>query len=380
MKKWLACLMICALLLCAACGKTEPSAPPRQEDPAPAEPGTPQSPETPGVPETPETPETPEAPEIPETPDDPGPAAPAEPEGAVSAVQLPASVPDLEEALCLAPLEGSTAALLGRAGDKAWAVLYDYGSGRELSRLEVPFHRGEYQFTRYDAETVCYYDGQKVWKVTADGQMQLSAEEFDAAEQFRMGERVVSWQNGSILVDGKTVLQARPGKDTYLLAAVIDRNRLLYEVCNQSVGNQAAYGVYDHRTGETRLVTTLGQSVAGFWGDTLLVCRTGDNGRRYALGRMDLRDDSYAPLTIGHETADKAVDTVLCNDAGTRLMVLWDGSEGRTVQVFDVDTCGELYRWTAPAGENWSFFPVDDNRLAVWKETPGGLSLWSVEY
>ena len=36
MKKWLACLMICALLLCAACGKTEPSAPPRQEDPAPA--------------------------------------------------------------------------------------------------------------------------------------------------------------------------------------------------------------------------------------------------------------------------------------------------------------------------------------------------------
>ena len=95
---------------------------------------------------------------------------------------------------------------------------------------------------------------------------------------------------------------------------------------------------------------------------------------------MDLRDDSYAPLTIGHETADKAVDTVLCNDAGTRLMVVWDGGEGRTVQVFDVDTCGELYRWTAPAGENWSFFPVDDNRLAVWKETSGGLSLWSVEY
>ena len=128
-----------------------------------------------------------------------------------------------------------------------------------------------------------------------------------------------------------------------------------------------------------KLLTKLGQHVVGVWDDTLLIARQHAGGW-YELGKYDLTDYSFTPLNIGHEKIDHRVEHIHCNDAGTRLQVTWTDSDGTHVQIFDLETQQELYTWTAPAEEDWNFFPVGDNGLAVWTGESDDLTVWKVEY
>lgn len=323
-----------------------------------------QVPEVPAVPETPVLPEMPEVPVI------------VEPEGFVSAVKLPAVVPGAQRVDGIIPLKDNTAALLAADGEKTRLLLYDYAASVVLAQKEVPVY-GECVLTRMDGSTFYFADGKKGWQVTADASLAMA--EYRLEDRLKMGNCQVTAINGSLYIDGQPVLEAAPGKAAYLLVAVLDDHRLLYNDYSAATSLQGTYGVYDHTTGEKKLLTTLGQHVVGVWSDTLLIARQHAGGW-YELGKYDLTDYSFTPLHIGHEKIDHRVEHIHCNDGGTRLQVTWTDADGIHVQVFDLETQQELYTWTAPAGEDWNFFPVGDNGLAVWTGESDDLTVWKVEY
>ena len=387
MKRFLTFMMALALVLCAACGKqTEtpitPNQPPVQEQPAPETPEVPASPEQPPVqeqpaPETPEAPVTPETPQISETPETPELPVVVEPEGFVSVTKLPKGIPGVEQVLQFIPLQGGASVLLAKGGDKGWIVTYDYMVAEVLDQMEVAVG-DQAQMALMDAGTLYYYDGQKEWEILIGGRMGLSSREYDINRRLMMGDKQISGGNGSILVDGVAVLEAQPGKDSYMLVGILGDHRLLYNA--YSADNlYGTYGIYDHATGEKKLLTTLGQYMVGAWGDTLLIARKYAGGL-YELGKFDLTDYSFTALNIGHEKIDQRVEHIWCSNDGTQMLVTWEDDAGLHVQIFDLESQEERYAWTAPAGEGWNFQIADGSNLAVWQGSPEDLTLWNVNY
>ena len=380
MRKLFAIVLLFALVFTAACGKQD------QTPPAPTEPAAEAPTQAPTEPATelPTEPPTAAPAEVPTQPvTEPATQAPVqptvvEPAGAVSVVKLPADIPDVEQVLDFLPLQGGASVLLAKSGDKGWLMTYDYTSLEVIHQLEVNIG-DDAQLSRMDASTLYYYDGQKSWEVTVSGRMNLSAKAYDIYNWLKMGDKQISGLNGSILVDGKVVLEAQPGKDAYSLVGILDDHRLLYNAYSAATNLTGTFGVYDHTTGEEKLLTTIGQHVAGVWGDTLLIARQHAGGL-YELGKYDLTDYNFTALNIGHEKIDRMVDRILCSNDGSQLMVTWEDEAGLHVQVFDLETQAELYAWTAPAGEDWQFRIADGNRLAVWQGNPDDLTVWDVEY
>ena len=380
MKKFIVVLMMVTLLLSAACGKqpqnavtpTAPSEPPTQ---APTQPVTEAPTQAPTEPATEPATEAPtEAPTEPTS----EPLLPEVygPEGFTLQTRLRFSGADAEAVLGVAPMDGDQLALLVQDGQKAWLMLYDCGTCEVTAKQQVELN-GDAVLVRMDKESFYFADGQRGWEVAADGSFSMT--EYRLEDRLHMGDRQVSAINGSLYIDGQPVLEATPGSSEYLLVAVLDDHRLLYNAYGAATNLQGTYGVYDHTTGEKTLLTTLGQYVVGVWGDTLLITRQTAGGM-YELGKYDLTDYSFMALSIGHETVDRRVESVLCNDAGTRLMVTWADDSGTTVQIFDLEIQVELYRWTAPVGQACSYFPVGDDVLLVWTEDRNAPYLWKVEY
>ena len=402
MKKFFVVLLALVLVLCAACGRRpQPSEQPETpEQPGQEQTVTPESPEAPDTPEvpvtpegseTPEAPETPEVPEVPETsetPEEPDVPKVTEPEGAVAAVILPGSaLSDLGRLERWLPLEGNVLALLATGEEQARVLIFDMAEQTVLSQCQVPFY-DQNSSTRQlsllgnDPRTLLFCDGRDYWKLAADDGWQLTAEEYDLEGQSaKMGDHTVEQQNKGIAVDGVVPDGLKNGSSRMCtLAAILDEHRLLYQYNGYTVSAMMDrhVGVYDHRTGETRPLSTAGQQAWGVWGDTLLLVRGG--GPVYDMGWVDLTDYTYTPLDIGHQTAADGVDAALCNAGGTRLMVSWDDADGDHVQVFDLESGDVLYQWSAPEKNQWSFYPVDDNGLVVCRYAEGAVPVWKVEY
>lgn len=393
MKKFFVILLALTLVLCAACGKQpqlseqpENPEPPQQEQPVAPE--VPEAPETPETSETPMVPETPVAPETPVTPEVPDAPKVTEPEGAVAAVILPGSaLSDLGRLEQWIPLEGNALALRVAREEQARVLIFDMAEQTVLSQCQVPFY-DQNSSTRQlsllgnDPRTLLFCDGREYWKITADDNWQLTAEEYDLAGQSaKMGDHTVEQQQGGIAVDGVVPDGLKNGSDRVCaLAAILDGHRLLYQYNGYTVSAlmDRHVGVYDHSTGEMRPLSTAGQQAWGVWGDTLLLVRGG--GPVYDMGWVDLTDYTYTPLDIGHQTAADGVDAALCNADGTRLAVSWSDGSGDHVQMFDLERGEVLYQWSAPEKNQWSFYPVDDNGLVVCRYAEGAVPIWKVEY
>ena len=381
MKKFIVFLMMFALLLACACGK-EPVEPPVQPDPPLQE-----QPQTPEVPESPAAPESPEIPAEPETPEAP---ISTEPDGAVAMAQLPASIPDLDAADHIVPLEGNILALSGRHDSETYLVTYDMASSTVLSRLEVAGYDGTNTLELVEREPygLLHYDGRDYWKVAVDDAWQFTREEYDPALNLSaMGDVMVSAFDGSIWVDGVAppALQAND-RMSYYFVRVLNDHQLLYQAMDRGIASLSHYGVYDSATGETRAVTTMGQSVVGNWGGILVIARN-DNGWWYDFATVSLEDYTYTPLEIGHETAETGVNAdnyglnfIQCDEEGARMLLVWDKDGIRTVQVVELASGAELYRWKSSTEEGCTFFLAQDNSLVVQKGTADDSILWKVEY
>ena len=389
MKKYVVWMMVFALLLCTACQKQPetpatpevPQQPPQQEQPVapetPEVPETPVTPENPAIPETPVVPETPAAPETPETPQK------VEPEGAVSAVLLPGDVHGMDGFGEMVPLTGNACALLATSGGQRQIVIYDMAEAAVLSRLDVPDYQtsGVQQLSLLDSDsrTLLYFDGRAYWKVTADGDWQLTAEDYDMLQQSaKMGDHTVEQTRDGIVVDGTVpALLKNSNTAAYSVLRILDDHRLLYQRTGTSAMDSYT-GVYDHNAGAVHPVTTANQRVLGIWGDSLILVRGG--GPMYLEGHIDLTDYSYTPLEIRHAMGDVLLNSVLCNTSGTRLMASSVDGGGTHVQVFDLENWTELYSWTAPDQSGWNFYPMDENGLLVQQVAEGGAAYWKVEY
>ena len=316
--------------------------------------------------------------EPPQPPAEPEVPVVVEPEGFVSVTKLPEGIPGVEQVLQFIPLQGGASVLLAKGGEKGWIVTYDYMVAEVLDQMEVAVG-DQAQMALMDAGTLYYYDGQKEWEILIGGRMGLSSREYDINRRLMMGDKQISGVNGSILVDGAVVLEAQPGKDAYVLVGILDDHRLLYNAYGAATNLSGTYGIYDHATGEKKLLTTLGQQVVGAWGDTLLIARQHAGGL-YELGKFDLTDYSFTALNIGHEKIDQRVEHIWCSNDGTQMLVTWEDDAGLHVQIFDLESQEERYAWTAPAGEGWNFRIADGSNLAVWQGRPEDLTVWNVNY
>lgn len=390
MKKYLVFVMVFALLLCGACQKQPtapetPELPPQQEQPQTPE--TPVTPEQPVAPETPEEPEVPQTPVVPETPVMPeAPEVPEviEPEGAVASVVLPSNViPDLGRLEQWLALEENAIALRATREEQVRVLIFDMVEQRVLAECQMPYYEKnsstrQLSLLNNDPRTLLFYDGRDYWKLTADENWQLTAEEYDILQQSaKMGDHTVEQKQTGIAVDGVVPDGLKTGNNRVCtLTAILDDHRLLYQYTGPTVMDRHV-GIYDHSTGQTRPLTTAGQQAWGVWGDTLLLVRGG--GPVYDMGWVDLNDYTYTPLEIGHQTTTDSVNAALCNADGTRLMVSWNDPSGSHVQVFDMETGEVLYQWSAPTAD-WVFYPMDDNGLIACEVADGTVMLWKVEY
>ena len=385
MKKLAVCLMIFAMLLSAACGKqtqtpTEPT-PPVTEAPTEAptqpvtEPATQAPTEVPAEPATePVTEPVTEAPT--EMPTEP---VAVEPEGAVSAVKLPAEVPEVEQVVDFLPLQGGASVLLAKSGSKGWLMTYDYTVSEVIHRLEVKVG-ADARLSLMDASTLYYYDGQKSWEVTVSGRMNLSAKAYDSLPGYKMGEHTLAAPEGGITLDGKPIAALQPsGRLSYALVRVLDDHRLLYYATNHNIPSLSHYGVYDHDIGEARAVTTMGQEVIGNWGERLLVGFWAENGW-YKLAQIKLDDMSCTELSIDCDTPQQAVAYMELNREGTRLTTGRQEETGYVVRVYDVPECQLLYQWTLPDDGMWNWSLIGESSIAFWKKEAAGITVWSVEY
>lgn len=419
MKKYIAFLMIFALILACGCNKKPVDTPVQDEPPVqeqpqipPADPVTPPevsetpeipetpvvpeasvAPETPQSPETPEVPVTPEAPETPETSEEPQQPVLMEPDGAVSKVQLPVAIEGSGWVDCILPLEGSIVALRSFGSDgKVEILVHDLENNAVLSRLEVDSHDGTNELILKDTDPYAlrYYDGQDEWEITLDETWQQSREEFDLALYLSVmgGLMVHQKSDGSISV-GRVVPPGLQANDRmgYHLVRILNDHQLLYQAVDKTVSNLSHYGVYDSETGETRAVTTMGQTVLGSWGDVLLIGRT-DNGWRYDFGWVTLTDYTYTPLKIGHETAETGIngdyygstDYIQCDPESGRLLLVGDKDGTRTAEVVSLETGEILYTMERPTEESWQFYLAQGNRLLVRKGESDDSILWLVEH
>ena len=391
MKKFVVLLMMAALLLSAACGKqpqsptvpTEPSEPATQ---APTQ--APTEAVTEPVTEPPTEPATEPATEAPTEPiTEPQPPTIVEPEGFVSVSVLQEAAPELLKAADLVPLEGDIVALHGFEESGVSILIYDQANGTVLSRLEVESYDGTNTLESWE-DGLLHYDGQYYWKITVEENWQLTREKVDVRTlYYQMGSHTVSEKDGSILLDGKAVPALQQNdRAAYSFVRVLNDRQLLCYVTDRSISSLSHYSVYDHNTGEIRAVTTMGQRVIGNWGDLLLVGYNGSNGR-YDFGTVSLKDYTYTPLEIGHETEETGISSdhyepnyIQCSTETSQLMLVWDKDGTRTVQIVDMETGSELYRWECPHEDRYQFYLADNNSLIVRREMESDSILWTVEY
>ena len=262
-------------------------------------------------------------------------------------------------------------------------MIFDLGEQAVLAECPVPFYEKnsstrQLSLLRNDPRTLLFYDGRDYWKLSADENWQLTAEEYDLTGQAgKMGDHTVEQKQAGIAVDGVVPDGLETDNNRVCsLTAILDDHRLLYQYTGPSVMDRHV-GVYDHGTGQVRPLTTAGQRAWGVWGDTLLLVRGG--GPVYDMAWVDLTDYTYTPLEIGHQTTTDPVDAALCNADGTRLMVSWNDNSGSHVQVFDIETGEELYQWSASTTA-WTFYPMDHNGLIACEVADGSMRLWKVEY
>lgn len=383
MKQICAVLLIACLLLCAACQK----APDPAETPqSPTVSDVPDVPEEPGTPEEPEQPEQPDVPEAPDASDEPeaGPAAPSVPDG------LPAdavALPDPETAIdgfadlgCFTPLTDRVMALMGYDPEGAALLLYDYVSGTVLSRQEVSSHDGSHRLSVLcrDPWQLYYYDGQRHWLASLNAQWEATVEAYDPAQELFVLDGLTITQEGSSIAIGGTVPEALHGEDgaAFQAVRVLGDHRLLYQLVSGKTG-VTDYGVYDHATGEGRLVTTLGQSVVGVWGEVLLIGRPTDDGLWYDLALMQLTDMTYTPLTLGHESEAGAVEVMQTDDAGTRLLVRTVSGTETAAQLFSLPEGDLLFQWETIGPDEWELYLTGDCLLF---RRQGTSEMWQLQY
>jgi len=387
MKKFVVLLMMIALLLSAACGKqpqsptvpTEPSEPVTQ---APTQAPTEAVTEPVTEPATEPATEAPtEAPTEPVT--EPQPPTIVEPEGFVSVSVLQDAAPELESVGRALPLTEQVTLVLGEF-DGGWQLMtYDHRSSKVLDSLDVECYDAPQplEVLETDPYALLYCDGRNYWKVTADSNWALSREKYDPALHLSvMGDLMVHNYEGSISV-GRVTPSALQANDrmAYTFIRVLNDHQLLYYAVDRSITSLSHYGVYDHNTGETRAVTTMGQQVIGTWGESILVGYRAENGW-YDLGVIALEDTGYTELDLGCETVDQAVSVIELNREGTRAVTLRPEAGGNTLRVFSIPDGELLYQWTAPADEEWHFDLTSEHSIVFWKAQSGGMTLWTVEY
>lgn len=401
MKKYTVFMLILALTLTCACSKKPVDTPVQDEPPVQEQPQTPPAdqvppPEVPQVsvvPETPEISETPEVPVTPEVPEELQQPVPMEPDGTVSKVQLPAAIEGSAGVDCILPLEGSIIALRSFGSDgRPELVIYDLENNTVLSRESIPGHDGTNELILMDTDPYAlrYYDGRDYWEITLDESWQQSREEFDLALYLSvMGDLMVHQNSDGSIAIGRVVpsgLQANE-RMGYQFVRVLNDHQLLYQAVDKTVSSQSHYGVYDSETGETRAVTTMGQTVLGTWGDVLLIGRTAKGGL-YEFATVSLEDFTYTPLEIGHETAETAINGALfreaeyiqCDPESRRLLLIGDKDGTRTAEVVSLETGAVLYTIERPTEEYWRFYLAQGNRLLVRKGESDDSTLWLVEH
>jgi hypothetical protein len=328
-----------------------------------------------------EAPLPPEAPAIPTA---------KEPQGTVDTATINDLVPDCADADLMVALDGRRAAL--RCFDKngqAELVIVDTEGRKVLARQKVTAYKGTSRLSLWDEDpyVLIYYDGWNQWVVTLDAAWQMTVEEDDAALRLSvMGDLMIQTYGGSISVGRKTVLE-RDDRMAYAFVRVLNDHQLLYRAVDSMMSALSYEGVYDSETGETHMVTAMGQTVVGTWDHLLLVARE-ENGVWYDFSWVSLDEYAHTPLEIGHETAKTGIPTVTADGAEAiqydadsgHLLLCWDSGDVRTVQVVDVHSSAELYRWESPAKDRCTFLLAGDNRIFVRKPADTAETVWTVEY
>ena len=397
MKKYTVFLMVLALLLACGCNKKPVDTPVQDEPPVQEQPQTPvqpapvPQPEVPQTPLVPETPEPPAVPEMPQTPEVPAEPEVEEPANAVVQVRLSEAFENSSGVDGVVPLEGGITALRSVGSDsKPELLIYDLENNAVLSRQELPEHDGTHELilTGTDPYVLQYYDGRDFWRITLDESWQQTREEYDPALHLSvMGDLMISNYDGSISI-GRVVPPALQANDrmAYQFVRTLNDHQILYYAADRSVSTLSHYGVYDSETGETRAVTTMGQTVVGTWGDILLVARN-DNGWWYDFGWVALPDYTYTPLKIGRETVENGInadhygaDFLQCAPEHRVLLLVGDKDNVRTAEVVDVESGQELYHWESPTEEEFRFSLAADGSLVVYKGKNEDTRLWKVEY
>jgi len=305
------------------------------------------------------------------------PPAIVEPEGFVSVVKLPGDVH------AILPLNEQVAVVLGEFDDGWQLMTYDYRTAVVLGKLSVECYEfaGAPALLEADPYVLLYQDGRYDWKVAVDDDWQMTREKTDIQTlQRQMGDFTVETSESGITLDGKAIpaLQAND-RLSYALARVLNDHQLLYYANDRSMQNLSHYGVYDHTTGKTRAVTTMGQQVIGTWGENLLTGLWAENGW-YNLGLIRLEDMGYTKLDVGGDTPKQAVSGIELHREGTRaLTVRWEEG-GTRMAVYAIPEGELLYTWTVPAEEDWHFGMASEQNSVFWKEQSDGVTVWTVEY
>ena len=375
MKKFVVFLMMVTLLLSAACGKQpqNPTVPTEPSEPATEAP-------TQAPVEAPTQAPTEPAAEAPtEAPTEPVSEPPAivEPEGFVSVVKLPGDVH------AILPLNEQVSVVLGEFDDGWQLMTYNYRTAVVMGKLSVECYEsaGAPALLETDPYVLLYQDGRYDWKVAVDDDWQMTREKTDVqALQRQMGDFTVETPERGITLDGKPISVLQPNdRVSYALVRVLNDHQLLYYATDRNILSLSHYGVYDHTTGETRAVTTMGQQVIGTWGENLLVGLWAENGW-YNLGLIRLEDMRYTKLDVDSDTPKQAVSGIELNREGTRAVTLRSEAGGNTLQVFSIPEGELLYQWTAPSDEAWHFDLTSEHSIVFWKTQSGGMTLWTVEY
>lgn len=311
------------------------------------------------------------------------PPAIVEPEGFVSVAKLPGDVPGLKAVSAIRPLNEWVAVLLGEFGDGWRLMTYDYRTDAVLGMLSVECYEfaGAPALLDTDPYVLIYQDGRYDWKVTVDGDWQMTREKTDIQTlQRQMGGFTVEASERGITLDGKAIpaLQAND-RMVYTFIRVLNDHQLLYYAADRSISSLSHYGVYDHTTGETRAVTTMGQQVIGTWGENMLVGLWAENGW-YNLGLIRLEDMRYTKLDVDSDTPDQAVSGIELNREGTRALTVRREEGGDRMAVYAVPEGDLLYAWTVPSDAEWHFGMASEQNILFWKKQSGGMTVWNVEY
>ncbi len=287
-------------------------------------------------------------------------------EGAVSQISLGQNNMTLNHVL---PMTDNVFLALGGDGQDTWLVSCDAQTGDILHKAPVEIFDGSCELI-HNGGGARFYNGQEYWNITLDDQYHLTMEQTgDHGRLLKLGDHDLDWnQAGALLIDGQPVLGGRP----VTLLGVVDDHRLIYRQVDGSTGSLSD-GLYDHRTGESRLLTFMSQQVWGIFGQRVLIAQK-NGGESYTLSAFDLETMESLEAAIPYEqTRDSAITA---DRAGRRLAI----RRGQEVTVYDLETGESRYTWATPNERGWQVCPVGDRVLMVWNTIAGRNGLWKVEY